>query len=225
MTKPAKAPEQFTFFWDGPFSQWYPSEFRSSGRVYSSAEQYMMARKARLFDDTETEALIMATKDPKEQKRLGRLVRGFDVAVWREHADAIVYMGNYAKFKQSQYLRTLLMETVGTTLVEASPFDTVWGIGLAADNPAALDRATWRGENLLGEVLTRLRDEMFPPPAEHTLVVVGWRGNATAYLDVPRDQAVARYLTAQGETEIGDTPVNEFPFTDEFSVYSADGPA
>jgi ribA/ribD-fused uncharacterized protein len=152
--------ERFTFFWSGPFSQWHRSPFTLNGQVYVTAEQYMMAEKARLFGDEEILQRILAARDPREQKALGRRVREFDAELWNKFARDIVYRGNRAKFTTHRDLLTVLFDTEGTTIVEASPLDTIWGIGLAADNPAALDRASWQGSNWLGEVLTRLRDDL-----------------------------------------------------------------
>lgn len=151
--------ERFTFFRGGPFSQWHACHFVIDGTTYTSAEQYMMAGKARLFGDARREALILGAKHPRAQKAFGRVVTPFDEAVWRDAARAIVYCGNAAKFTQNPHLRALLMATRGTVLVEASPDDAVWGIGLAADDPRASHRAQWLGLNWLGEVLTRLRED------------------------------------------------------------------
>ena len=152
--------ERFTFFWGGPFSQWHKCAFTVDGVAYSSAEQYMMAQKATLFGDEAACARIMATRDPRKQKAIGRTVAGFNAARWEAAAQEAVYRANRAKFTADRDLLAQLLATRGTTLVEASPSDTIWGIGLAADDPAALDRATWRGTNLLGDILTRLRDEL-----------------------------------------------------------------
>jgi ribA/ribD-fused uncharacterized protein len=152
--------ERFTFFWSGPFSQWHRSRFTIDGMLYETAEQYMMAEKARLFGDEEACRRIMAAPDPRDQKALGRKVRDFDRDRWSDVARDIVHRGNRAKFTTHRDLLAALFDTEGTTLVEASPFDTIWGIGLAADNPDALDRTKWRGTNWLGEILTRLRDTL-----------------------------------------------------------------
>lgn len=158
------APERFTFFWDGPFSQWHKSTFTVDGKKYVCAEQYMMAAKARLFGDKDAERMIMATGDPKEQKRLGRQVQGFNEQKWNSAAKDIVYKANYAKFSQHDDLRKLLLATAGTTLVEASPYDTIWGIGLPKDDPRAQTRSQWKGKNWLGEVLTKVRDDLLADP-------------------------------------------------------------
>lgn len=150
--------ERFTFFWRGPFSQWHASPFTRKGLRFVTAEQFMMHEKARLFGDEETAGQILRSDSPRQQKALGRKVRGFDETVWRANREQIVFAGNQAKFEQNPELRALLLATRGTTLVEASPYDRIWGIGLAEDDPRALHRATWLGLNLLGEILTRLRD-------------------------------------------------------------------
>lgn len=150
--------EQFTFFWAGPFSQWHRCKFTVDGVTYNCAEQYMMHQKALFFEDTETAKKIMATSSPKAQKALGREVTPFDAGKWDGVARDVVLRGNLAKFKQNPDLLALLMATKGTTLVEASPYDKIWGIGLKESDPKAKDRATWRGKNWLGQVLTAARE-------------------------------------------------------------------
>lgn len=152
--------EKFTFFWDGPFSQWEPCKFIVDGITYNSSEQYMMAYKARVFGDKDTLDRIMEAEHPRDQKKLGRQVKGFNADRWANIAREIVYEGNYAKFTQNPELLEKLLATEGTTLVEASPHDCVWGIGLREDDPDAQDRATWKGTNWLGEILTGLRHDI-----------------------------------------------------------------
>ena len=94
----------------------------------------------------------------REHQAIGRTVQGFEEAIWRLFREGIVYAANYARFAQNPEQRELLLATRGTTLVEASPHDSVWGIGLAADDPRAADRSQWRGLNLLGQALTRVRE-------------------------------------------------------------------
>ena len=65
----------------------------------------------------------------------------------------------FLQFSQNEHLKAKLMETAGTVLVEASPWDTLWGIGLYANDPRALHRKTWKGKNWLGFILTELREE------------------------------------------------------------------
>jgi ribA/ribD-fused uncharacterized protein len=154
--------EKFTFFFtrESLFSQWYPCLFVVDGQTFCCTEQFMMHGKAVLFEDTEIAAEILVVTEPGKHKALGRKVRGFDDRVWRVHREGIVAAGNRAKFTQNSELLDALLATAGTTLVEASPFDRIWGIGIGASNPAALDRKTWKGKNLLGQILTSLRDEL-----------------------------------------------------------------
>lgn len=151
--------EKFTFFWHGPFSQWYMSDFVVRGVKYNCAEQFMMCGKARLFEDWNSFGQILQLTDPKQMKILGRGIKGFEKSYWEIHARGIVYEGNKAKFEQNKSLYDLLMATEGC-LVEASPYDKIWGIGLAANDPRALNRAEWLGTNWLGEELTLLREDL-----------------------------------------------------------------
>lgn len=152
--------ERFTFFWNGPFSQWESAEFEIDGITYNCAEQYMMACKAKLFGDEDTLASIMEAEHPRDQKKLGRRVNNFDAEQWNSRAWDIVYDGNYAKFTQNSEFLEKLMATRGTTLVEASPYDCIWGIGMAEGDKGIEDRDNWRGTNWLGEVLTNLREDL-----------------------------------------------------------------
>ena len=152
--------EKFTFFWHGPFSQWFPSSFHDNGTVYNCAEQFMMAQKAIMFKDWESLDKIMQTNDPSIQKKLGRQVKNFNLQEWESSAQSIVYLGNMLKFKQNEPLLNELLKTEGTTLVEASPYDKIWGIGLAENDSRALSRDTWLGKNLLGQILTKVRESI-----------------------------------------------------------------
>lgn len=152
----------YTFFFTeaSPFSQWYRCWFLVDGQSFNCAEQYMMHGKAVLFGDHDAAREILAADHPRQHKALGRKVKDFDDAVWRREREAIVRAGNRAKFAQNPELRELLLATRGTTLVEASPYDRIWGIGLAASDPRAQDARQWKGQNLLGKILTALRDEL-----------------------------------------------------------------
>lgn len=168
--------EQFTFFWNGSFSQWEESDFELDGIEYNCAEQRMMAEKARLFGDDDTLEKIMDSDDPDTQKKLGRLVEDFTQEIWEDEEDNgqpycwnIVWQSNMAKFSQNPYLLSELLKTENTTLVEASPFDKIWGIGLRASDPAAKYRDTWQGTNWLGEVLTSVREYLTNDPSPYLL--------------------------------------------------------
>ncbi|MGW4033593.1 NADAR family protein [Streptomyces sp. NPDC004838] len=144
----------------GCLSQWWPSPFVVDGVRYATAEHWMMAGKARLFGDAEAERLALDARSPAQAKRAGRLVRGFDEAVWERERFAVVRSGSVHKFSQHEELKAFLLGTGDRVLVEASPMDRVWGIGLAADDERARDPERWRGLNLLGFALMEAREEL-----------------------------------------------------------------
>ena len=160
---------KFLFFWghtpaaDGRvseacFSQWWQCDFQVDGVEYSCAEQFMMAEKARMFGDGEMLEKIMEAGHPKEMKAYGRAVKGFDKEQWDKACYGIVKRGNQAKFSQNPELKEFLLKTGKRILVEASPRDRIWGIGMGKDNPDAENPQKWRGRNLLGFTLTEVRD-------------------------------------------------------------------
>ncbi|MGW7464395.1 NADAR family protein [Streptomyces xantholiticus] len=144
-------------------SQWWPSPFEVDGVRYETAEHWMMASKARLFGDAEAERVALAARTPAEAKKAGRLVRGFDDAVWKRERFGVVRSGSVHKFGQDASLCDFLLATGDRVLVEASPMDRIWGIGLAADDERAQDPARWRGLNLLGFALMEAREELRGP--------------------------------------------------------------
>ncbi|MUN37102.1 DUF1768 domain-containing protein [Actinomadura sp. NEAU-AAG5] len=156
---------KFVFFWreTGPagcLSQWARIPFTVDGTAYATAEHYMMAAKARLFGDERTAAAIVEVGHPARAKELGRRVQGFDEEAWVARRLGIVVEGNLAKFAQHAEHRAYLVGTGKRVLVEASPLDRIWGIGLAADDERAERVEEWRGLNLLGEALMNVRDAL-----------------------------------------------------------------
>lgn len=141
-------------------SQWYPSDFEIGGIRYATAEHWMMAEKARLFGDEDALAKILEVEHPGEAKALGRQVQGFDEAIWVRERYEIVVRGSIAKFSAREDLRDFLLGTKSRVLVEASPRDRIWGIGLGARNPRAEDPSAWRGLNLLGFALMDARSRL-----------------------------------------------------------------
>ncbi|MFI7404758.1 NADAR family protein [Streptomyces sp. NPDC049541] len=141
-------------------SQWWPSPFTVDGVDYATAEHWMMAAKARLFDDPEAEQRVLSAGHPSQAKKAGRLVRGFDEAAWQRERFGIVVEGSVHKFAAHTDLREFLVSTGDRVLVEASPVDRVWGIGLRADDEAATDPTRWRGPNLLGFALMEARERL-----------------------------------------------------------------
>ena len=145
------------------FSQWFPSAFVVDGEGYATAEHWMMAEKARLFGDADAESRVFETEDPAEVQAVGRSVRNYDEDRWREHRFEIVVAGSLAKFGQDPVLRDYLLSTEGTVLVEASPRDAVWGIGMGRDDPRAARPSEWPGLNLLGSALMEARQLLGAP--------------------------------------------------------------
>jgi ribA/ribD-fused uncharacterized protein len=162
-------PLKYIFFWGHSnsslgdlgkfiFSQWYPSPFAVDGKLYQTAEHWMMANKAKLFGDDEIFEKILRVEKPGEVKDLGRRIKGFDEAKWNAHKVEIVRQGNIHKFSQNVQLKTFLINTGDRIIVEASPTDIIWGIGLTQDAPEVENPYTWRGENLLGFAIMEARD-------------------------------------------------------------------
>jgi ribA/ribD-fused uncharacterized protein len=139
------------------FSQWWPVTFVIDNILYHSAEQYMMAEKAALFADNEIREKILTITDPAEIKESGRMVKGFNEIIWKENRENIVFLGNLAKFQQNQLLKEFLLSTKEKVLVEASPYDTIWGIGLKESDSFVNNPAQWKGINLLGFILMDIR--------------------------------------------------------------------
>jgi ribA/ribD-fused uncharacterized protein len=142
------------------FSQWFPAPFQIDGRSFATAEHYMMFRKAMLFGDAEVAERILSASSPGAAKALGRSVRNFDEALWVERRSDIVVDGNLAKFSQSSRLTAYLLATKDRVLVEASPVDRIWGVGLSADDEHIENPERWRGLNLLGFALMRVREHL-----------------------------------------------------------------
>lgn len=155
--------KRYLFFWsnNSPYSNWYGSKFEIDQVEFNCAEQAMMYLKAVLFEDDETADKVMKTKNPKEQKALGRSVRNFDQAIWENHREDIMFDILFAKFSQNEELKDALMSTEGMTLVESSPYDRIWGIGMREGDSDIHDETKWRGLNLLGKALMRVRETLF----------------------------------------------------------------
>lgn len=171
----AGAPLKYLLFWGHTpapkasgvgkecLSQWYPAPFEVEGTRYATAEHWMMAEKARLFGDEARRQAIISAKHPDEAKKQGRLVKGFEADEWDAARFGIVVRGNEAKFGQHPVLREFLLASGERVLVEASPVDAIWGIGLAQTDARALNPAAWRGLNLLGFALMEARTRLRQP--------------------------------------------------------------
>ena len=152
MAEKVRITNEFVFFWGGWPSQWAKSPFKIDGIPYNCCEQYMMAEKARVFCDHAIEAEILTTGSPATQKALGRKISDFDAEKWNSVCRGIVYEGNLAKYEQNNDLRIQLLQTGKRTIVEASPRDRIWGIGMGAKNPMAKVPAKWRGRNVSNQL-------------------------------------------------------------------------
>lgn len=159
----------FLFFWGHTknksdkitkvcFSQWYISDFIIDEILYNCAEKYMMAEKAMLFKDYETLEEILAAENQPEIKALGRKIKNFNEEIWNREKYEIVKRGNLAKFSQGENLKEFLLGTGDKIIVEASPYDSIWGIGMGANDENIEDPTAWKGENLLGFALMEVRD-------------------------------------------------------------------
>ncbi|PIF43841.1 hypothetical protein CLU96_0757 [Chryseobacterium sp. 52] len=160
---------EFLFFWGHTvkdeitkscFSQWFPIQFEENGTIYKTAEHYMMAGKARLFNDQEILQQVLKSETPNEVKSLGRKVKNFDPKLWDEHKYEIVNRANLLKFSQNLKFQNFLLSTDDKILVEASPYDKIWGIGMLETDSRAQNPLLWEGENLLGFALMEVRDEL-----------------------------------------------------------------
>jgi len=161
---------EYVFFWkpivyktkirQSCLCQWWKSDFVIDGITYNCAEQYMMSQKALLFGDKATYDKIMLEDDPAKMKKLGRKVANYDIDIWDKHKYEVVVRGNYAKFSQNDILKRFLVETGNAVLVEASPYDTVWGVGLKQSDKDIRNPNLWRGTNLLGFAIMEVRDSL-----------------------------------------------------------------
>lgn len=145
---------------NGYLSNWYASTFTYKGVMFSSMEQYMMYHKALHFGDKAIASQILQTEDVAAIKELGRCVSGYDENYWNGVRQIIVYEGLYAKFTQNEELRVLLKNTEKAVLAECAVKDRIWGIGLSMKDPERLNRAKWKGQNLLGYALMMVRERI-----------------------------------------------------------------
>ena len=141
-------------------SNWYASEFMIEGKTFSSMEQFMMHQKALLFNDQQVAKQIMETNDPSIIKALGRQVAGYNEIDWNGIRQIVVYEGLIAKFSQNESLKNKLLTTKDALLVECSISDKIWGNGLSITDPDRLSKEKWKGQNLLGYTLMKVRDKL-----------------------------------------------------------------
>jgi len=155
------------FFWGGVFSNWHPCIFIYCEERFNNSEQAFMWEKANFFGDEEIGTQILKESNPKYAKALGRKVNGFNVEQWMINGFTFMVAVNYAKFMQNQDLKEKLLDTGDKILVEASPHDKIWGIGMSENNPNCLDESKWQGMNLLGKALMEVRKQINEEEYEH----------------------------------------------------------
>lgn len=162
MDKSTRVTNTHLFFWNTVYSQWYtaPKLITEEGKTFTSAEQYMMYKKAELFNDKEAAEEILTTDNPRTIKAIGRRVKNFDADKWTAVSYNVVVQGNFLKFTQNIDLQHILIEQAHLQLVEASPEDKIWGIGLHASDDRVLDEAQWQGQNLLGKAIMTARERI-----------------------------------------------------------------
>lgn len=152
--------EEFIFFYgkDAILSNYFPSKFIFEGIEFNCAEQYYHYRKADFFNDENKKQLILKETNPITQRRIGAIVCGYDDEAWHKICYEVMKQGLICKFDQNKELREYLTDTNNSTLVEASPTDLRWGIGMALYDKDLLDKAKWKGRNLLGKILMEIRE-------------------------------------------------------------------
>ncbi|WP_455034331.1 NADAR family protein [Lachnoanaerobaculum gingivalis] len=143
---------------NGYLSNWYLSEFKVDSIQFSSMEQYMMYKKAIVFNDTKIAKEILETTDVSKIKALGRQVSNYSDKYWSGVRQIIVYKGLLAKFSQNDDLKKILLNTGNDILAECAVQDKIWGIGLSMKDTNRCDMAKWRGEicilQNIGEILS-----------------------------------------------------------------------
>ena len=152
--------DKYIFFWKSRISNWHMCQFKYKGITFFNTEQAFMWEKAIFFGDMETAKKIVETPEPKENKALGRQVKNFDTEKWLIASFPAMVAVNYAKFSQDKRSKELLLSTGDKVLVEASPVDKIWGIGLHWENDDVLDETKWQGMNLLGKALMEVRKQL-----------------------------------------------------------------
>lgn len=157
-------------FWKCSYSQWNNSGFESDGTYFKTAEHYMMYKKAELFKDYSSMGKILLASHPRHAQTFGREVKGFDKEVWEANCIDIVSQGNYLKFKQNPELLEKMFLHRELELVEASPYDKIWGIGLDENNPKAYSKETWQGTNYLGISIMNARERLLEEFKDHKLL-------------------------------------------------------
>ncbi len=167
--------KNFVFFWGSIFSNFYPYEnksiatesvkplnFEADGNVWKTSEQYFMWLKAMHFEAYDIAKKIEKCERPEQAKSLGRKIKNFDDEEWAKASNQCMYKAVFAKFSQCKELKEELLSPKydGKEFVEASPLDKIWGIGLHFNDRACDNRENWLGQNKLGKVINKVREDL-----------------------------------------------------------------
>jgi len=149
------------FFWNSLYSQWYLCDFVDENwQKYSSAEKYMMIKKAELFENFDIAEQMRQIDSPKQLKQLWRLIKNFDEKIWGKYRFEIVKKWNYFKFSQNSDLLKYLKMHKNLILVEWSPCDIIWWVGIHYKDEKIKDKKNWKWLNLLGKAIMEVRKEL-----------------------------------------------------------------
>lgn len=151
----------YILFWGGCFSNFYPCKIVYKDHEFNCSEQLFMWQKALYFNDNETAEEILKAKGPKEAKKLGKKVKGFNDVEWRKGREYAMRVAVYEKFNQNDDLFNELIDEKYDNLqfVEASPMDSIWGIGYDAAHAFDVIEDMW-GQNLLGKIINEVREDL-----------------------------------------------------------------
>lgn len=154
--------DEFVLFWTSKdvYSNFHYTPFYYKGIRYKWAEQAIMYEKAKLFGADKIAESILEAIDAGDCKKLGRSREiPFNENIWDKNKERIFKDILREKYKLSN-LRRLMLQSGKREFVEASPYDNIWGIGMRENDPGVTDRSNWKGQNLLGKILTEIRDEI-----------------------------------------------------------------
>jgi ribA/ribD-fused uncharacterized protein len=154
-----KITDKYVFFWNDLCSNFEFVDIEHKGNVFPTTEHAFMWEKAMFFGDKQIANELLTCKLPGLAKNLGRQVKNFDAGKWDEVCYEAMLVVNRIKWNQPKY-KKFLLETEERILVEASPYDRIWGIGMKANEEGIEDEANWKGHNLLGKVLMDVRKEI-----------------------------------------------------------------
>lgn len=151
------------YFWGTFLSNFIPNDLQIDymGHKFNTSEQLYMYIKAKSFNDHEkAHEIVTKGQAPKDAKRMGREVIGYDEKVWSTYREDAMYRAIYNKFTQYPELKKQLLDTGDKILVEGTPMDPIWGVMIKWDDDRILNEKNWKGQNLLGKVLMRVRDNI-----------------------------------------------------------------